>query len=93
MLSSPEFKALVSMRWRVSGLLTVALFILYYGFILLVGMNRALLAVRVGEATTLGIIMGIGVLVGAWLLTAIYVVWANRAFDPEVQRLRDRLHG
>ncbi len=93
LLSSSEFKHLVSRRWRVSGLLTAALFVLYYGFILLVATNRALLATRVGQATTLGILLGVTVLVGAWLLTAIYVVWANREFDPEVQRLRERLRG
>jgi hypothetical protein len=28
-----------------------------------------------------------------WVLTATYVVWANRNYDPEAQQLRDRLHG
>jgi uncharacterized membrane protein (DUF485 family) len=74
-------------------ILTIALFILYYGFILLVATNRSLLATRVGESTTLGILVGVGVLVFAWVLTAVYVVWANRFYDPEVQRLRGRLRG
>jgi uncharacterized membrane protein (DUF485 family) len=34
--------------------------------------------------------MGAAVIVGAWALTAAYVVWANRSYDPEAQRLRDR---
>ena len=74
-------------------MLTIALFILYYGFILLVATNRSLLATRVGESTTLGILAGVGVLLFAWVLTAVYVVWANRFYDPEVQRLRGRLRG
>jgi len=75
-------------------MLTIALFILYYGFILLVATNRSLLATRVGESTTtLGILVGVGVLLFAWVLTAVYVVWANRFYDPEVQRLRGRLRG
>ena len=75
-------------------ILTIALFILYYGFILLVATNRSLLATRVGESTTtLGILVGVGVLLFAWVLTAVYVVWANRFYDPEVQRLRGRLRG
>lgn len=93
LLSSSEFKALVRTRWRVSGVLTVVLFAGYYGFILLVAINRGLLATRVGQSTTLGIVLGVAVLVGAWLLTAAYVVWANREFDPEVRRLRARLRG
>jgi uncharacterized membrane protein (DUF485 family) len=67
------------------------LFVLYYGFIVLVATNRALLARRVGDVTTLGIVIGVAVLLFTWILTAIYVVWANRQYDPEVDRLRDRL--
>ncbi|HVG85804.1 MAG TPA: DUF485 domain-containing protein [Vicinamibacterales bacterium] len=94
LLSSEDFKGLVARRWRVSMMLTIALFILYYGFILLVATNRSLLATRVGESTTtLGILVGVGVLLFAWVLTAVYVIWANRFYDPEVQRLRGRLRG
>lgn len=91
LLASAEFRRLVRKRWRVSLLLTLALFVLYYGFILLVAVNRPLLAMRVGEVTTLGIVLGIAVLVLAWVLTAVYVVWANRQYDPEVERLRRQL--
>jgi uncharacterized membrane protein (DUF485 family) len=91
LLESADFRHLVTRRWRVSILLTLALFVLYYGFILLVATQRSLLATRVGETTTLGIVIGVAVLVFAWVLTAVYVVWANRHYDPEVQRLRNRL--
>ena len=91
LLDSPEFHRLVARRWRVSMLLTALLFILYYGYIILVATNRALLSRRIGDATTLGIPLGAAVIVGAWLLTAIYVVWANRHYDNEVARLRERL--
>ena len=91
LLESSEFRHLVTRRWRVALLLTLALFVVYYGFILLVATKRSLLATRVGEVTTLGIVLGVGVLVLAWVLTATYVVWANRHYDPEVDRLRSRL--
>jgi uncharacterized membrane protein (DUF485 family) len=35
----------------------------------------------------------VGVIVVAWALTAVYVVWANRAYDPAIDRLRSRLEG
>ena len=91
LLESPAFRRLVSIRWTMSLALTAALFILYYGYILLVAVDRSLLSLRVGTATTLGILLGAAVIVGAWMLTAIYVVWANRHFDVEAERLR-RLH-
>jgi uncharacterized membrane protein (DUF485 family) len=91
LLTSSEFRHLVTRRWRVSLTLTIALFVLYYGFIILVATNRAMLARRVGDVTTLGIVIGVAVLVCSWVLTAVYVVWANRQYDPEVDRLRARL--
>jgi uncharacterized membrane protein (DUF485 family) len=93
LLESNDFRHLVTRRWRVALLLTLALFVVYYGFILLVATQRAVLAARVGETMTLGIVLGMAVLVLAWVLTAAYVGWANRNYDPEVQRLRDRLRG
>ena len=90
LLDSPEFKHLVRRRWRMSLILTALLFVLYYGYILLVAANKAWLSQRIGGATTLGIPIGAGVIIGAWALTAAYVIWANRYYDGEAARLRDR---
>lgn len=91
LLDSPAFHHLVSRRWRVSLLLTAALFVLYYGYILLIALNKPLLARRVGEVTPLGIPLGAAVILGSWALTAIYIWWANRSYDPEADRLRREL--
>ena len=90
-LASPEFRALVSRRWTVSFVLLALLFVGYYGFILLVATQKELVATRIGEVTTLAIPLGVGAIVVAWALTAAYVAWANRAYDPEVERLRKQL--
>jgi uncharacterized membrane protein (DUF485 family) len=90
-LESPELRELIRRRWTVSLMLTASLFLLYYGFILLVGLNKPLLATRIGAVTTLGIPLGMAVIVGAWLLTAVYVVWANRRWDGAARALRARL--
>jgi uncharacterized membrane protein (DUF485 family) len=90
LLASPDFHRLVKRRWRISVVLTLCLFVLYYGFILLVALNKAFLARRVG-AITIGIPMAAAVIFGAWVLTAIYIVWANRHHDPAVRSLRERL--
>ncbi len=89
MLESAEFKSMVAKRWTVSILLTAVLFVLYYGYILLIGYDKDFLKTKIGEVTTLGIPLGVGVIVGAWVLTAIYVVWANKTHDVEVDRLKD----
>jgi uncharacterized membrane protein (DUF485 family) len=90
-LDSREFRQLVARRWRLSLILTAALFVIYYGFILLVAVNKPLLATRIGTATTLGIPIGAAVIVLSWALTAAYVAWSNVHYDREAQRLRDRL--
>jgi uncharacterized membrane protein (DUF485 family) len=90
-VASPEFKALVKRRWSVSMVLLTLLFVCYYGFILLVAGDKTFVSQKVGENTTLAIPIGVGVIVFAWLLTAIYVAWANRSYDPEVERLKNEL--
>lgn len=91
MLESAEFRRMVARRWTVSIVLTLALFVIYYGYILLIAWNKPFLARRIGEATTVGIPAGVGVILLSWILTAIYVVWANRRHDVEVRRLKDQV--
>jgi len=90
-IESADFKALVAKRWTVSAVLLVALFVTYYGYILLIAGNKALMATKIGVVTTLAIPVGIAVIVIAFVLTAIYVAWANKIYDPEVDRLKKQL--
>ena len=90
-IESKEFKALVALRWKVSAILLTLLFVSYYGYILLVATNKEFVSQRIGDVTTLAIPLGIGSIVIAWLLTAFYVAWANKSYDPEVERLKGEL--
>jgi uncharacterized membrane protein (DUF485 family) len=85
---SPAFKALITKRWAVSFSLLALLFVSYYGYIVLIATGREFVSQKVGEVTTLAIPLGVAVIVVAWALTAAYVVWANRAYDPEVDRIK-----
>jgi uncharacterized membrane protein (DUF485 family) len=91
LLESPEFRQLVVRRWRVSLALAACLFAAYYGYILIVALQPALLTRRVGEATTLGLPLAAAVIAAAWLLTVAYAWWAGARHDGDVARLRDRL--
>ncbi len=90
-LESQKFKSLVAKKWTISYILLVLLFIVYYGYIFLIAANKAALAVKVGEYTNVGIILGVLVIVAAWVLTAIYVWWANNTYDKEVDELKKML--
>ena len=91
MLASPEFRRMVARRWEISIALTVALFVIYYGYILLVAVNKPFMARKIGDVTTIGIPLGVAVIVLSWVLTAIYVIWANNVYDKEVKRLKEKL--
>lgn len=91
MLESKEFRSMVGRKWIVSILLTVCLFVVYYGFILLIGTNKPFMAQKIGPYTTMGIPLGAAVIVLAWVLTALYVVWANNKHDVDVAHLKSQV--
>jgi uncharacterized membrane protein (DUF485 family) len=90
-LESEDFKALVKKRWSVSLVLLTILFVTYYGYIVVIATNKALVTQKIGEVTTLAIPVGIAAIFIAWVLTAVYVAWANKSYDPEVERLKGQL--
>ena len=74
-------------RWRMALSLTGAMILLYFGFIALVAFGRSLLVVQLVPGLSLGIVLGAFVIVASWILTWVYVRWANRVYDPEVRAL------
>jgi uncharacterized membrane protein (DUF485 family) len=77
-------------RWRVAITLTIAMFVVYIGFILLVAFDKPLLSSAVRPGLSVGILLGVLVIVTAWGLVAAYVVWANRYYDHVLADLRER---
>jgi len=90
-IESADFKALVAKRWKVSMALLALLFVSYYGYIVLVASAKDFVNQKIGEVTTLAIPLGLAAIVIAWALTAFYVAWANKSYDPEVERLKSQL--
>lgn len=78
---SPIFHTLVQERTRFGWILTILMLIVYYGFIGLIAFDKPLLATKVVGVTTLGLFLGSGVIVFAFVLTGIYVARANTRFD------------
>lgn len=82
-------KALHEARWRLAVALTAAVVIIYFGFILLIAFNKPLMGRLITRGLSVGILLGIMVIVASWLTTWWYVRWANRHYDPRLQTLRD----
>src|SRR3954462_2534582 len=84
----PRYQRLLRRRGRLGWVFTRVILVTYFGFILLVAFAKPLLAQPIaGGATTLGIPLGLGVIVVALVLTGVYVWRANTVFDPEVAAL------
>lgn len=79
--SATRIRQLARRRWRVAIALTIAMVVLYFGFIALIAFNKPLLAYKVTEGLSLGILLGALVIVASWLLTWFYVRWANTHYD------------
>jgi uncharacterized membrane protein (DUF485 family) len=86
-----ELKALDSARWRVAVRLTIAMMVVYFGFILLVAYDKPLLTRLVVPGLSLGILLGALVIVAAWVLIWIYVRWANQHYDAKIAALKGRM--
>lgn len=87
----PEFHALVRKRSRFAWSLSAAMAVIYFGFILTVAFAPGLLATPLGNGTlTIGIPLGIGVILAAFVLTGLYVRRANSDFDVKTQEIIER---
>lgn len=78
----PSYKALKARRTRLGSTLTGLMLVVYFGFILLVAFDKPLLARRIGAGvTTIGMPIGLGVILFTVAITAYYVLRANAEFD------------
>jgi uncharacterized membrane protein (DUF485 family) len=87
----PEFKLLVKKKWSISLGLTCLMLIIYFGFILLIAFDKPFLARPVAKNLTIGLPLGMGVLIMAWILTGIYTFWANKYYDKRVNEVKNKI--
>jgi uncharacterized membrane protein (DUF485 family) len=74
-------QSLAADRWRIAVTLTTAMIVIYFGFIALIAYKRDLLAIPIVPGLTIGIALGAAVIVVSWILTYVYVRWANAHYD------------
>lgn len=89
--ADPKFQELVRKKSSLSWLLTMLMLVVYFGFVLLVALAPGVLKQPLSDGlTTLGIPMGIGVILSAFVLTGIYVFRANSEFDDLTRDIVER---
>jgi uncharacterized membrane protein (DUF485 family) len=80
--SNPKYQELRSKRSSFGWLLTALMMVVYYGYIALIAFNKPFLAQPMGSGvSTIGIPIGMGVIVFTIIITGVYVRRANSEFD------------
>ena len=86
--SNPTYQELKSKRSSFGWWLSLAGMLAYYGFIHLVAFNKPLLSQKIGSGvTTLGMPLGVAVIVFTIIITWIYIRRANSEFDALTDKI------
>lgn len=91
--SNPKYHELVSKRSRFAWILSIIMLVIYYAFILVIAFSPQTLAIKVSEMSviTIGIPIGLLVIISAFILTGIYVWRANTEFDVLTHQIKEEL--
>ena len=86
--ANPKYLELRTKRNRLGIFLTVLMLVAYYGYIALIAFDKKFLAQPIGSGvTTLGIPIGMGVILFTIVITGIYVRRANGEFDALTKQI------
>ena len=84
----PNYQELVRRRSSLGWMLSLFMLIIYFGFILLVAYAPKFLGTPIGTGvTTIGIPIGLSVIIAAFLLTGSYVRKANSSYDTLIRKI------
>ena len=87
--SDPNYQELRQKRLRFGWQLTIAMLVVYYGFITLIAFSKETLAARIGDGVmTWGIPIGFGVILFTIVITGVYVARANSEYDDLNERIK-----
>jgi len=91
--NDPNYKELVSKRTSFSLKLTAAMLAVYFAFILTIAFQPTLLGTPLSSdsVTTVGIPVGIAVIIFAFVLTGIYTKRANSEFDDLNNKIKNSI--
>ena len=80
--ANPKYQELRSKRSSFGWWLTLLMLVVYFGYISLIAWNKPFLSQPIGAGvTTIGVPIGMGVIIFTIVITGIYVRRANSEFD------------
>lgn len=92
-LADSDFKLLSARKNTISLILTLLEMAIYFGFISLIAFNKPFLGTKISGAITIGIPIAVGTIVLSWILTGIYIRWANTKYDVLVKKVKEKVGG
>ena len=91
--TNPKYQELLSKRSSFGWWLTVLMMVVYYGYILLIAFNKEWLSSKLGDGVmTVGMPVGLFVIVFTIVITGIYVRRANNEFDSLTAAIRKEVN-
>ncbi|RLC47249.1 MAG: DUF485 domain-containing protein [Candidatus Cloacimonadota bacterium] len=91
--NNPDYQELVSKRTSFSIKLTISMLVVYFTFILTIAFNPSALGTPISSdsVTTIGIPIGIAIIIFAFVLTGIYTKRANGEFDDLSNKIKESI--
>ena len=87
--NNPKYQELKAKRSSFGWILTAMMMVVYYGFIVLVAFNKEFLSQKLGSGVmTVGMPIGLGVIIFTVVITGIYVRRANSEFDDLTEEIK-----
>lgn len=90
----PEYQALTRARKRIMWPLSLATIVVYFALILAIAFYPAALGTPIADGvTSVGMVLGLGVILFCMVITGIYVHYANSVLEPLARVVRQRAGG
>ena len=91
--NSPEFQELRSRLRRFVFPMSAVFLLWYFAYVLLGAFAHDFMAIKVWGDINVGLLIGLGQFLSTFIITAIYVRFANRELDPRAEAIRAKFEG
>jgi len=91
--ASPEFQELRNRLRRFVFPMSALFLVWYFAYVLLGAFAHEFMAIKVWGNINVGLLIGLGQFVSTFVITGLYVRFANRELDPRAQAIRAELEG
>lgn len=91
--ASPEFRELRARFRRFVFPMTVLFLAWYFTYVLLAAYAPGFMGIGIVGDINVGLVLGLGQFLSTFVITWLYVRWADRKFDTSAAELRARIEG